>query len=92
MTRKEIEQQAEFARNLDTEPIKHCAFCRNPLRGMEKLGSVCRRCLSERAGGLLPTSEVPETQRSAFFNAMIALAEPSEEDRILAHCYMQVEL
>jgi hypothetical protein len=91
VTRKQIEYQAALARKLDAEPVKHCTFCRNPLRGMEKLGSVCRRCMSERAGGLIPSDETPETH-TAFIDALAAFAEPSEEDITIAHCCMQVEL
>jgi hypothetical protein len=37
-------------------------------------------------------TQIQEIQRSAFFNALIALAQPSEEDITIAHCYMQVKL
>ena len=90
MTRKEIEQQADLARKLNLEPVRPCALCASPLRGLEKLGSVCGRCISERAAA--GDRHQIEVNRSAFFNALIALAEPSEEDITIAHEYWHVSL
>ena len=86
MTRKEIEEQAALGRRLNAEPWKYCELCGVVLIGLEKLGSVCNHCLSDRAGNRdmpVAAQEVSQWYAPQFFTTYSDLVKTRKQEDVI---------